>query len=179
MIDDYHPQLNPDMTKMQKELYEKALDAYKRQNVEALVLVRDMLYDTSEIGQTVQMAAGVEQLSEEERIEKRKQEIEEISQFFATDYSLAVELIGCFSLLESDVVLQNTIDCYKKELCAVTAETDEIRGSFPFNAEETLEDPEKVEAYIRQLQSRSQRSEEAKQQIQQKIKKMLGGTVYG
>ena len=50
IVDDYHPVLNANVTDTQKELYEKAMEAYQRQNIDELTLIHDMMYASEQIG---------------------------------------------------------------------------------------------------------------------------------
>lgn len=177
IIRDFHPQLNIDVSETQKDLYEKALDAYKRQNFDAVSLIHDMFYDALKtegaveyVVQETTIAKTKDQIAEEQ-----KRGVEDISAALATDYSLASKLFACFSALESDVVLQSATARYTEERQKVLAEIDQIREGFPFNAKAVLQDPAKVNEYLESLQSRYRRCEEAQEEIERKIGKLLGG----
>ena len=51
----------------------------------------------------------------------------------------------------------------------------ELKQRFPFNAKETLNDPEQLAAYKRELEQRMRQAQSDRERLTQEIKKMIGG----
>ncbi len=151
ILDHFHPTLNPDITKTQRDLYNKAVDAYRRHNFDALQLVYDMLFVKRYLNITLKRG-GLVGKDDANLAAQYKTE------YSLSDYSLAGELYTCFERLESDAILEKEAAKYRAEYKRRYIEIEQLMESFPFNARDTLTDPSKTDEYVQQLRSRHERS---------------------
>lgn len=170
----FHPAMNPDITEAQKELYEKAQDAYRLQDVEAMKLIYDMLFAPVDVS-TVSVSADKTPYDTAER----REEYREIASALSTDYKLAKQLYPFFMPLEEDSVIRSSLDGYDAQRRAVEEEIASIRAGFPFNAVATLNDKAKTEEYLAELRVRAKRCEIEKAELERQISTLTEGAVNG
>lgn len=170
----FHPAMNPDISETQKELYEKAQDAYRLQDVEAMKLIYDMLFAPEASSATVVSADGTPYDSGKSRKEYR-----EIASALSTDYKLAKQLYPFFMPLEEDAVVRSSLETYEAQRRAVEEEIAGIRAGFPFNAAATLNDKRKTEEYLAELRARAKRCELEKKELQNQITTLTEGIANG
>ena len=163
----FHPAMNPDITDTQRELYEKAQEAYQLQDVEAMKLIYDMLFMPVDQSEFIISSDNYYPTAEEQRDEYRQ-----FASVLTTDYKLAKHLYSFFMPLEEDIVLQDTIESYNAQRKAVEEEIASIRAGFPFNAVATLNSKSKTEEYLAELRVRAKQSEREKAELEQRIKKL-------
>ncbi len=166
----FHPAMNPDITNTQKELYERAVEAYKMQDVEALRLIHGMLFPPKEVP-----VIDLSQLSTVMTMKERRNEYRQIAGELATDYYLAKKLYACFAKLEEDQVILDSLQDYNDQRSEVEAEIDRIRAGFPFNAVETMSSPEKTEEYLAELRVRKRNCESEKAELEKKLQDLMKG----
>lgn len=167
IVSEFHPQVRSDMTETEKVLYQKALDAYKRQNLEELRLIYDMLF-SSEAGELSLEVSEIESEVDE------AEELKEIAKEMMEDYSLAAELYSCFESLEEDAVLHSTKTKYENMQAGIISEIEGIMNRFPFIAKDTLRDEEKLQAYLNSLSGRMNSAKESLEKLQTEIETMIG-----
>lgn len=172
IVRDFHPKVNRNITDIQRELYEKAVEAYKRQNLEAIRLIYDMLYDKAGTDGAVSVTTD----SEDEITQK---DIQEMSNYFATDFSLAAQLYPMFVKTESDAVFWEKINETKNSIEETENEINGIISEFPFVAEETLKSEEKTNEYLTELSLRLKKASAQKEILSLKIEKMTKAVHYG
>lgn len=170
----FHPAMNPDISETQKELYEKAQNAYRLQDVEAMKLIYDMLFAPEASSATVVSADGTPYDSGKSRKEYR-----EIASALSTDYKLAKQLYPFFMPLEEDAVVRSSLETYESQRRAVEEEIAGIRAGFPFNAAATLNDKRKTEEYLAELRARAKRCELEKKELQNQITTLTEGIANG
>lgn len=163
----FHPQMNPGITQTQRELYDMALDAYRRQNLEAMRLIYDMLYDTSGLNVSISLEAIDSESSDTDKAL-------EFADALGSDYSLAEKLYPGFAPTEQDGVLEGIRVRQNEMRSALEAEIAELSASFPFSALETIRNTKKTEEYLAELRVRYTRGEEDKASLEQKIQTMIG-----
>lgn len=170
----FHPAMNPDATDTQRELYEKAMEAYKMQDVEAMKAIYDSLFlPVDEVAYTDPNDSKVP------APEVRRENYRTIASELATDYYLAKKLYDCFAPLEEDRVMLDALRSYDDQRQAVEDEIQQIRNGFPFNAAATMDDPAKTNAYLAELQVRASRCEEEKSELEKKIAALTEGRSDG
>lgn len=167
IIDRYHPSVQKDMTQTQRMLFEKALDAYKRQSLEGMRLIFDMLFDQDASSLPLGIVTGEANAHEQ---------AQQIAGALAVDYSLAEQLYRCFAPMESDAILLQANERFAKQLELRDAEIANILRSFPFTAREVLRDQQKAEAYTLDLRARMRQSELDKAELTSRIDKLTGAT---
>ena len=151
IIDGYSPALNSELTKTQKELYEKAEEAYRNRDLDELKLINEMLSgDMAEDDTKVIQNDPAENSPAQERIQYYKMAAE----YLSTDYTLAGTLYSCFEVTEEDRTALDLISRYDAKREQLESEIAGIKASFPFSAEEVLRDPEKTAEYIEELRVR-------------------------
>lgn len=154
----FHPQVTTDLTETQKELYEKALNAYKHQNIQAMRLLYEILYPPT----------GAETHDVISKATVQRDEKQD------GDYSLAGLLFTYFSEIETDTMLRQAIQRYTEQRIALSKEIEHLESSFPWNARKTLQSVELTQEYLAELKFRLKTSEEAQKVSLAKLKKMLG-----
>ena len=159
----FHPAMNKDLTEAQRELYEKAVEAYKMQDVEAMKVIYDALFSP------VDMSGAISTERHEPTAEERRSDYGQIASALTTDYLLAKKLYDQFVPLEEDSVVLDTIQMYDEQRKGVEAEIEKIRQSFPFNAVETMESRERTEEYLAELRLRAKRYERERAELEAKI----------
>ena len=169
IIKEYHPQVNPHITETEKELYEIALEAYKRNDYDTIKLVDEML----ETAPAMELSFTPSTDSVGFEPEEIKDSIRELYENLATDYTLAAKLYPYYKTFEQDGVLKSILDRYINQRQDVEKDIDSIMNSFPFNARETLNNRAMLEDYIIDLRSRFLRGEEIKAEINREIEEML------
>jgi hypothetical protein len=167
IVREFHPQVRSNMTETEKYLYKKALDAYKRQNLEEMRLIHDMLFSSEAEGLPIEVSEIVSEDAEADALKEIAKEIME-------DYSLAAELYSCFEVLEEDAVLHSAKTKYENMQEAVVVEIEGIMNRFPFIAKDTMRDEEKLKAYLDSLSCRMNSAKESLNELQAEIETMIG-----
>ena len=170
IISTFHPKMNPGLTETQMQLYEKAQDAYRNRNHEALRLIYERLFGSP--GEKILMAV-------KEGNASALEDAQEISDLLSADYTLAKSLYGMFTPLESDKVLMDSLKECKAQSEALMESIEKMKEEFPFNAKEILRDQAKQDEYLGQLKMRQKQCEDARQELTRKIEKMTGGADHG
>lgn len=165
IIKDFHPEVHKELTEFQKQLYERALAAYHKQQLEELRLVHEMLYAKDASKLTLEIPITTE-VKEGETLEIVEQLME--------DYSLAAEVFECFEQLEEDGVLLSVKQQYEAREQEIWVEIENIQSRFPFIAKETLQNDEMTKAYLKTLESRMNSCSESLMELNEQITKMLG-----
>ena len=93
----------------------------------------------------------------------------------STDYLLAKQLYACFSPLEEDQVVLDTLVKYNAKRKEVEEEIRQIKEGFPFNAVSTMNDKTKTQNYLDELRLRANRCGEEKEELEKRIAKLLEG----
>lgn len=165
IVSDFHPEVHKELTEFQKQLYERALSAYQKQQLEELRLVHEMLYakDASELIFEIPSTIEVE---ESETLEIVEQLME--------DYSLAAEVFECFEQLEEDGVLLSAKQQYETREQGIWMEIENIQSRFPFIAKETLQNEELTKEYLKTLEIRMNSCGERLMELNEQITEMLG-----
>ena len=169
IVSTFHPAVNTGESDTEKELYEKAVEAYRNQNLESVRMIHKMLFPHHSDEQiSVSRPVGIE-----EKSVKRRSNYSKKALLVETDYALAKKLYPFFVRLEEDCVILNAIDGYSEKMKAVESEIADIRLSFPFNAEATLNSVVKTDAYLSELRSRASRCEKEKEELERQVDKLL------
>lgn len=161
----FHPALNPSVTETEKELYQKAAEAYKMQDADAVRLIHDLLFPPE--------TPPVVVIDKARRTEEEKRsDYSAIASAFATDYHLAAKLYASFAPLEEDLIIRDKLNEYKCCRSELEEEIKKIRSGFPFNAAQTLNDRMKTEEYLAELRVRALRCEREKEALESRIQSM-------
>ncbi len=171
IVREFHPEVRNDMLEIQKKLYQKALEAYKRQNIVELRLIHGMLF-SSEAGE-ISIEVSLE-LSENGDEDIEELVIKGIAKRLMEDYKLAAELYSCFEKLEEDAALQNSKKQYEAKLELIMAEIDNILNRFPFVAKETMRNEDMLKEYIDSLSGRMNSAKLRIEELQKEIAVMIG-----
>lgn len=126
IIRNFQPAMNPDISDIQRELYQKALEAYKMQDAAAMQLIYDMLLAPLNMDGVLGVLLS-EAVQQNDAAEERQELFHSIADELATDYTLAKELYRCFAPREEDHVIQNALESYKSQREEILAEIDRIR----------------------------------------------------
>ncbi len=168
----FHPAMNPYANDVQKELYTKALDAYRMQDAEKMDHIYGMLFNKDDdTGAGVTVAVESTTSTEEEIMDAHKK----IASVLAIDYSFAKELYSYFAPLEDDTIVLDTLNTYNEQRKALEKEIEDIKSGFPFNALATLNNKKKTEEYLEDLRIRARQCEREKVELEQRITSMMEG----
>lgn len=158
IVQRYHPQMHPEITESQKDLFLKAQDAYRRRDLAALKLIHQMISSNElplfNIDVTLSMA-------DEDTPDMRRS--------FTTDYSLAKQIYSCFCPTVEDAAIQEELNACKGKNEQVSQQLEELKQTFPFNAAGMLADPNQLEEYKKQLAYRRYQAEQTAKRLQKEI----------
>lgn len=161
IVSQYHPSVR-DLSPAEKELYDEAMEAYKRLDVKALKLVWEMLNSISD-----------------EIVVDDFSSIAAFDSYHSKDYILAAEMFEHIVKTEEDIIALDEIEKCKTTIEQLQKEISELKGTFPFNAEEMLNDPQKLEEYKQELNQRLFSAEQKQKKLEAEISKMLEVTENG
>ena len=166
----FHPAISANITGTQRELYGKAVEAYKMQDYEAMKIIYDMLFPPVDMNGISISIQGVTTVSEDSVEEYRS-----LASQLSTDYRLAQKLYPLFEAIEEDYIFLDYLKQYENQQKKLETEIANIRSSFPFNAKSTMDDPQKTAEYIAELRLRAKHADEDKVKLEQKIAAMTEG----
>jgi len=169
----YHPETHPDMSKHERELFALAQNAYRRWNLEELKLIYTMLTEKLLLTDT-----EIEQL----RRQNKAFSSESSDQINYADlgrndidFRLASEIYSGFVPLSEEAALSEMIESYSQQITNIQVELERKKQEFPFVAEETLCDPQKIEEYKMQLQVRLHNAQTERAKLERAIAVMMEG----
>lgn len=148
IVKNFHPQMHLELTEAHRQLFQKAQEAYRRRDLPALKLIREMLNSTQEDGLELEFLLEFfadSQSDEEETFQGRD---------YATDYSLAAVVYSSFKPTDEEAAIQEEWARYRRMTEGVMTEMEEMRLQFPYTASDMLSDPAKIEAYKEELAHR-------------------------
>ena len=157
----YHPSVR-DLSPAEKELYDDAMEAYRRLDVEALKLVWEMLNSMGD-----------------EMVVDDFSSIASFESFHPKDYLLAAEMFEHIVKTEEDIIALDEIEKCETTIEELKKEISGLKDTFPFNAEEMLNDPQKLEEYKQELNQRLYAAEQKQKKHEAEINKMLEVTENG
>ncbi len=163
----FHPAMNSSLTETQKELFQKAVDAYKMQDGEAIRLIHDMLFPAIDLkGISVSVKSGEIAANDPSHNSKT------IFDALSPDYTLAAKLYDSFAPSEEERIILEMLSHYKAQRKELEEEIAQIRSGFPFNALETINSRTKTEEYLAELRLRAARCEREKAELESQIASM-------
>ena len=168
----FHPAVNKDITETQRELYEKAQNAYRLRDVEAMKLISELLFTAPENIGYSGFDGKVDPAAE------LREQYREIANMLSVDYTLAKKLYPFFAPLEEDVFVLSSLDSYNAQRKSLEEEITAVRQGFPFNAEETLNDRNKTEEYLAELRIRAKRCDTEKEELERKIAQLTEESIH-
>jgi len=171
IVREFHPEVRNDMLEIQKKLYQKALEAYKRQNIVEMRLIHVMLFSAEAEELPIELSLELSENGDED-IEELA--LRGIAKRLMEDYKLAAELYPYFEMLEEDVALHNSKQQYEAKLELIMAEIDKILNRFPFVAKETLRNEELLKEYTDSLSGRMNSAKLRIEELQKEIAVMIG-----
>ncbi len=163
IVKKYQPSVNKDITEIQKLLFEKANDAFRKRDLEAMRLIYDMLKSTEEDNIPLELSAELDvDVSFSSQSETN-----------ATDYTLVSQIYGSFEPTGDEVILMENNKSYKRQVEDVFAEIEKKRTEFPYNTAEMLSDAQKLQEYKGQLEYRLNKAKESRKLLEAEIKTMI------
>ena len=166
IVENFHPQVHPNLTDTEKALYEKAVEAYRSRNLDALRLIDEILFKDN-ISIVLQASLSFADAEEDE------QHAAALAEALTADYTLAKQLYPYFEPSQQDAVLRSAAERYTARREETENEIEQLRQTFPFTAQSTLSDPEKTKAYLEQLSLRKLRALDAQKTLTQKINSIM------
>ena len=170
IVRDFHPAVHRDLTEPERELFDRAAEAYRHQDLEAMRLVHDILYkSTEELELALSFSVGEGKKVTPEKV--REMYLEEAGEL-TTDYTLAKTLYSAFCPTEEDSVVLERVGDMNKKRRELMDEIDSIRAGFPFNAAETMNDPEKTQEYLLELKVRAKMCVRERERLEGRIARL-------
>lgn len=155
IVRNFHPQMHHDLTEAQKQLYDKAQDAYRRRDVDALKLIHEMLFYNDEGAFFFDLLLELlkaKQASGNDYVKEDAEIIVEID--YSTDYSLASVIYSSFKPTSEEAAMKEDLDQCSQTIETIMQEMNEIKSRFPYNAADMLSKPSETEAYRKELEHR-------------------------
>ena len=166
IVENFHPQVHPNLTDTEKALYEKAVEAYRSRNLDALKLIDEIL-SKDNISLVLQASLSIDDAEDDE------QHAAALAEALSADYTLAKQLYPYFEPSQQDAVLRSAAERYTVQCEETEDEIEQLRQTFPFTAQSTLADSEKTKAYLEQLSLRKLRALDAQKTLTQKINSIM------
>lgn len=167
ILKSFHPAVNSSLTETQKDLFERAADAYRMQDADAMQLIYDVLF----LPEDAAPSPGTRWVREDPDVMERRMEYRAAAEL-STDYRLAERLYRFFTPLEKDRVMIDALKDSREKIKEVEEEIRKIRSGFPFSAAETLNDRDKTEEYLSELRLRALQCQKEKAGLEARIKSM-------
>lgn len=162
ITEQFHPSVNPNITETEKMLYAKALDAYQRMDLPAMKLIHSMLFESHENLAPLDLSSS---MTDEDLIE--------IARALNRDYALAGKVFSMIRPTEEQAGLQSRLKEYESMRLSLEADIRKIQESFPFNAEDTINDEAKKQEYLQDLALRKRNCQEKMTALSSEIETLL------
>lgn len=169
IVKNFHPQTHTDLTQAHKELFEKAQEAYRRRDLEALQLIHEMLFSAQADEEALELLL---QMLAEAKTQDMQVEKEQVS--YATDYTLVAMIYPYLKPTAEELAIKEDLHKYRQKNDDVMREMDEIRKQFPYTAADMLSDPQKIEEYREELEHRLRTAVAERERRTKEIENMLG-----
>lgn len=167
VIADFHPQTNPAMTSTQKELFEKATQAYRERNTEELRLILKMLGDSAQwVHLELSMNLNISFDSD------LSGDILKIEELLHEDYTLAAKIYPMLQHTEQEEQLIETTRKYQAMLQEQKERAARLQTQFPFSAREMLNEPQKINDYRDELTFRLKIAQREQEELQRLLDQM-------
>lgn len=163
IVRNFHPQVRTDMTEVQKQLYQKALAAYRRNDLDALELIHDMIFSTE---------TGGISLDDLEISLSPSESDSEIEIDILKDFSLAAEIFDGFVPSLEEASAKEELDKYNALIESTMLEIENLKKQFPYSAEKMLNNPQMIEEYRKELDVRLHNAKEKRTKLEEEINKM-------
>jgi len=145
IIRKYHPATHPELSQTQKELYQKAQDAYRIKDMQALELIEEMLESANDEGFALTFNLTFRIDLTNTVSDKPK---------FAQDNTLAAQIYPMFEPTMEEAAAHSQWQNYLAQGNERMERIRSLREEFPFNAQEMLADSAQIDAYKAQLEER-------------------------
>lgn len=166
IVKSYHPQMHPELTETHRQLFLKAQDAYRRQDLESLRLIRDLLLQADG-------DVDVEALLDLLLNAAATAEPEPVSPESIADYALAGTLYPSFRPTAEEAALREEWDRYKAESDSMVVVIEAIQKEFPFTAAAMLADPKQIDEYKKELEYRLFDAKKERERLSQQIRNTI------
>ena len=167
IITQYHPELNPGATAIQKELFAKALEAYKNKDLDALKLIHGMLFeDLEDMELALEVSPGSCTADDSEA------------------QCACKKATPDFSVLHWKINLSAKLLRLKREnihqkLTEIMEANENLQKGFPFTAKEVIFDEAKRNEYLSSLRFREEKAKRDISDFTQRINEMVGEQAHG
>ncbi len=167
IVKNFHPQTHPEQTESHRKLFQKAQEAYRCNDLEALRLIYDMLCSTTDGGfeVTVELSNGAET------------DFNFVGQDYTLDYAAAAQIYDCFVSTSEEMSIREEWARCRLLTDDVMNEIERLRADFPYSASDMLADPNKIQAYKEDLAYRLRTAVQERERRTLEIKEMLKGGV--
>lgn len=167
IVKEFHPGMHPELTEAERQLYQKAQNAYRMRDLAALKLIWEMLTATDGEGMKMAFELSMEENNgEEDKVPSRD---------YSTDYALASVLYTSFLPLREEAAIMEEWKNYREKTNSMMEQIERMKQEFPYSAQEMLSDPQQIQAYKQELEQRMRNARNEREQLTQEIRKMIGG----
>lgn len=168
---EFHPQTHPGLNEAEKEMYRRALEAYRRQDLKELLVIQEILFQDQ---LQIALSGKIElDLTTTEEVKEMEETPEWDETAFDADYTLVKKLYPFFAPGEADAALKEIEAEFLEQVRETKTQMDELQNSFPFNAQEVLNDPDKMEKHLENLRLRQATAQQQCQMLNRKIRMLL------
>lgn len=145
IVQNFHPQIHPELTEAHRQLFQKAQESYRSRDVQAMNLVHDMLHSTQEEEADLEMLLEflIDNEDDEESVEVSPR------REFATDYSLAAMIYCGFKPTNEEAAMQEELARCRQMTDEIMQQMDDMKCQFPFNASDMLLDDVQIVSPIK------------------------------
>lgn len=168
LVRNFHPQMHPELTAVQKELFQKAQEAFRRRDIPTLRLIYEMLVSTADYGDLLGLLQRQFPTEDEEMNRTEQCEV-------SADYKLAALIYPNFRPTAMENSVRKEWIGYQKSIENKLEERNDLQKQFPYNAAEMLSDSATVEAYKEEPQQRLRQAKLNSERLRQMICTMLEG----
>lgn len=170
IIKNFHPQMHPELTQAHRRLFQKAQEAYRRRDLDALKLAHEMLFST--VGGEIAIELLIDVLLAP-NAESDENETRDFG--FVTDYALASQIYNAFKPTVEETAIQEECVRYRQITDSVMSEIEQMRLRFPYIAADMLSDPQKIQEYKDKLSYRLLAATNERAELTQEIRGMIEG----
>ena len=152
IVSNFHPQVHPERSKVYKDLYDKANEAYKCKDLDTMKLIYSLIKKAVDD----QMAELINVLGE---MGAEATEDDDLKDRHMTNYQLSESIYQFFEPSSDEIVLLGEYNRYIEKTKEVYEEIETITKTFPYAAKDMLSDKNMLDEYNTELENRLKAAE--------------------
>lgn len=171
----FHPQMHPELTEAHKYLFNKAQEAYRIKDIDALHLTYDMLMSTVEEEDSLRLLEMMQSIKSSNWVSGEDERGSSEISYQPVDYTLVAMIYPGFKPTAEELTIQEAISQCRSEMDGVMGEMQAMREDFPYSAADMLADSGQVEAYKAGLSHRLHNAVTERKRLNDEIRAMIDG----